>query len=177
MTPKQMDMFDTLLPHPDHKSQDPPWLDEAHRLLGVKEVKGDEQHPTLEAMAHALSLMNFQDDRDPWCTLFIAHCLKTALPDEPLPKHLIWSRAYAKWGIPLKKPVRGCVVVTWRGKSAAEDLGHAFFYLSDAGPRHMKGIGGNQSDSVSVTQTHRKDRVIGYFWPSTYPLPPEAETL
>jgi uncharacterized protein (TIGR02594 family) len=154
-----------------------PWLMEATRLLGVSEIKGEAQDPTLKAMATALGLMNFEDDRDPWCTMFIAHCIKTALPNEPLPKHLIWSRAYAKCGVPLMEPVPGCVVVTWRGKSPAEDLGHAFFYLSDAGPKYLKGLGGNQSDKVSVTQTHRKDRVIGYFWPSTHPLPPGAKPL
>jgi uncharacterized protein (TIGR02594 family) len=107
--------------------------------------------------------------------MFIAHCLKTALPTEPLPKYLIWSRAYAKWGVPLQEPVRGCVVITWRGKDIAQDLGHAFFYLEDAGERHLKGIGGNQSDSVSISQTNRKDRVVGYRWPHTYPLPNGAE--
>jgi uncharacterized protein (TIGR02594 family) len=156
------------------KPGDPPWLHEAARLLGTREVKGDGQHPALQGMAIALKLLNFEDDRDPWCTMFIAHCLKTALPDEPLPKHLIWSRAYAKWGVPLQEPIRGCVVVTWRGKDKALDLGHAFFYLEDAGERHLKGIGGNQSDSVSVSQSNRRDRVVGYRWPSTYPLPPGA---
>jgi uncharacterized protein (TIGR02594 family) len=154
---------------------DPPWLKEAFRLIGTKEVKGPGQHPTLQSMAVALKLLNFEDDRDPWCTMFIAHSLKTALPNEPLPKHLIWSRAYAKWGIPLQEPVRGCVVVTWRGKDIKDDLGHAFFYLGDAGARHMKGLGGNQSDSVSITQSHRKDRVVGYRWPTTYPLPADAK--
>jgi uncharacterized protein (TIGR02594 family) len=149
---------------------DPPWLKEAFRLLGTKEVKGEGDAPELAAMAHALKLQNFEDDRDPWCTLFIAHCIKTGLPLEPLPKHLIWSRAYGKWGRALVYPERGAIVVTWRGKDASLDLGHAFFYLGDAG-RYMVGIGGNQSDSVSVSSVHRKDRIIGIRWPDTYPIP------
>lgn len=156
---------------------EPPWLVEARRLLGVAEVKGEGNDPVLRAMAEMIGLLNFEDDRDPWCTMFIAYCIKKALPEEPLPKHLIWSRAYAKWGIGLKEPVPGAVVVLWRGKDIKQDLGHAFFYTERGITEStMIGIGGNQKDKVSEDHFSRS-RIVpnGIRWPSTYPLPEGAQ--
>ncbi|HEV2557972.1 MAG TPA: hypothetical protein VGU45_05040 [Microvirga sp.] len=154
---------------------DPPWLAEALRLKGLQEQKGEASNPVLLWMARKLGLLNFVD-ADPWCSLFAAHCLRITLPDEPMPRHLLWSRAFAKWGVPLAKPVRGALLVNWRGKRIEDDLGHCSFLLEDTDFGHFKTIGGNVGDRVDVSLV-RKDRIVpnGIRWPHTYPPPAEKE--
>lgn len=75
------------------------------------------------------------------------------------------ARSYATWGIKLKEPVPGCIVVFSRNGG-----GHVGFAMADDGNGRLLILGGNQKDQVSIAPFN-KDRVIGYRWPLAVPIP------
>lgn len=153
-----------MIPTPD--KSEPVWLSEARRYLGQVEMRGPRNNPIIVAMGRKLGLPTFQDS-EPWCTLFVAFCLKNTLPNVELPTHLMWSRAFQKWGSPLTKPRLGAIMVYWRGKSIDEDLGHVGFYLGPGlTPGYSRLINGNMSDSVRIADMPDNKLVPdGIRWP------------
>lgn len=154
----------------------PPWLAYAKGMLGVKEIIGPEEHHALQAMATVLGVINFQDDRDPWCSMFVSFCLTMGVPGIELPSHPKWSRAYQKWGIPLAEPIPGAIVVLWRGKAPEQDIGHVFFFThkSPHSDSVWFGIGGNDQNEVRHAPYTTK-KLLRVCWPKEYPLPEGAQ--
>lgn len=143
-----------------------PWMLEAYSLLGLKEDTSARSNPVIIGWGKALKL-NYSDDEIPWCGLFVAHCIGSQLPDEPLPNNPLGARNWAKLGIQTT-PQPGAVMVFWR-KSQQSGLGHVGFYVAeDANAYHI--LGGNQSDKVSVTRMP-KARFLQARWPRTAPAP------
>ncbi|MGP9819163.1 NlpC/P60 family protein [Salinarimonas sp. NSM] len=106
--------------------------------------------------------------RLPWCGDFVETCIAVTLPGERLPGNPYLARNWMRFGEPLGEPALGAVAVFWRG-SRSGTSGHVGFYAGeDAGHVHV--LGGNQSDAVTVARLG-KDRLLGYRWPSTYPMP------
>jgi len=148
-----------------------PWYAEAERLLGTREVPGATSNPAILGWARALGgwvASWYRDDDTPWCALLVGYLMGLTLPDEPLPRNPLGAADYATFGVPLRVPVLGAVLVFTR-----EGGGHVGFYAGeDAGAFHV--LGGNQSDSVSVARI-AKSRLMtgagGVRWPRTYPLP------
>jgi len=85
------------------------------------------------------------------------------------------ARSWLSWGRKLEKPTIGCVVVFWRGKRDGWQ-GHVGFYAGRARNGDILVLGGNQGDSVSI-RPYSADRLLGYRWPETVPLPPDVEPL
>jgi len=148
-----------------------PWFDEALRLKGTREVAGDGSNQTIIDWADNLGL-DYQSDDIPWCGLFTGHCVAAALPDEDLPNAVLSARAWEKFGRPVA-PQRGAVMVFWR-KTKASGLGHVGFYFAEDNGAYQI-LGGNQSDSVSVTRVS-KDRFLTARWPLTA-LDPGGEVV
>lgn len=146
-----------------------PWLEVAYSLKGLKEAPGAANNATILDWARKLGgwiapWYVARGDATPWCGLFVAHTIATALPAEPLPQNPLSALAWATWGVPLANPTVGAVMVKKRTGG-----GHVFEYIGED-DRHYYGIGGNQSDSVSV-QAFKKADVIAIRWPSTVPVP------
>ncbi len=80
------------------------------------------------------------------------------------------ARSYEKsvYFVELNGPTYGAIVTMWRG-SPGSGQGHVFFYLGE-NEHGVYGLGGNQSDSVS-REYHPRNRIVGYFWPKSVPLP------
>ena len=137
-----------------------PWMAEARRLMGLKEVSGTGNSHQIMGWAQDLDL-DYAGDDVPWCGLFMAHVISATLPDEPLPANPLGARQWLKFGRSVA-PQLGAVLVFWRGSKDGWS-GHVALYVGeDADTYHV--LGGNQSDAVTITRI-LKDRLLGARWP------------
>lgn len=137
-----------------------PWMEEAQRLKGVKEVVGKGSNATILKWAAAIGgwvKSYFTDDDIPWCGLFVAHCIGATLSNEPLPSNPLGALNWKTFGV-ASKPAPGAILVFRRSGG-----GHVGFYVGeDATAYHV--LGGNQSNAVNVTRV-AKDRHEATRWP------------
>lgn len=141
---------------------DMPWLNEAKRLIGTTEVKGQGNNPTILQLGQAAGI-RVSDDETPWCGLFVSHCIASTLPDEAMPANPLGARQWLKFGNDVT-PQFGSTLVFWR-ESRESFKGHVGFYWAED-DLHYHVLGGNQSDSVSVTRLI-KSRLLGARWPKS----------
>jgi uncharacterized protein (TIGR02594 family) len=141
-----------------------PWMDEARRLMGTREVAGRGSNPVIEDWAARLGIP-YRGDDIPWCGLFVAHCIGATLPDEVLPAHPLGARNWARFGSDCR-PGLGSILVFWR-ESRASGKGHVGFYAGedDTG---LYVLGGNQSDAVNIKRLPRT-QFLAARWPATAP--------
>ncbi|MBB3935670.1 TIGR02594 family protein [Aureimonas phyllosphaerae] len=148
------------LPSPDHL----PWMAEARRLMGTREVPGPGSNPMIEDWAKGLGIP-YRGDDVPWCGLFVAHCVGATLPDEVLPAHPLGARNWSRFGTACE-PGLGSILVFWR-ESRASGKGHVGFYAGeDAAGLYV--LGGNQSDAVNIKRLPRS-QCLGARWPASAP--------
>lgn len=140
---------------------DMPWLIEAERLRGTREVKGRGSNPVIMDWAEDLGIA-YADDDIPWCGLFTAHCIRTGLPDADLPANILGARQWLSFG-ETTKPQLGAVMVFWRGSRDGWQGHVGFYWAEDDACFHI--LGGNQSNAVTVTRIERR-RLLGARWPS-----------
>jgi len=132
---------------------DPRWLVEAKVHVGLAEVPGKDNNPTLQRWLRELGAW-WSDDGTAWCGTFVAHCLRhCALPVPPA-----WyrARAWADYGIALATPLYGCIVVFSRTGG-----GHVGFVVGVDPAGRLRVLGGNQGDRVSYAWFDPA-RVIAY---------------
>lgn len=144
-----------------------PWLDEAKRLIGTREIAGPANSPTIMGWIKKLGAkvlgVAVADDATPWCGTFVSHCIKTAgLPTPPV---AVRASSWATWGANLRpdRLAPGAVLVFQRPGG-----GHVAFYVGeDATTYHV--LGGNQSDAVCIKRI-AKDRCVARRWPRDVPV-------
>ena len=127
----------------------------AQRFVGITEVPGTKDNPTVMAM---LKLDNSwpQNDEVPWCSAFanyIAWLLRL-----PRSKSL-GARSWLNVGVPVKleDAVAGFdVVILARGEPPQ---GHVGFFAGSS-PTMISVLGGNQGNKVSI-QEYARDRLLG----------------
>jgi uncharacterized protein (TIGR02594 family) len=125
------------------------WMDEARRLMGVREVAGSGSNLTILNWATKLGIP-YRGDDIPWCGLFVAHCIGATLPSEPLPANPLGSRNWGKFGRPLDPPVDGAILMLWRGSPGGWE-GHVGFYDGeDRDAFHV--LGGNTANAVGIAR-------------------------
>lgn len=139
---------------------DPPWLTEARRWLGKREVPGPGNNPDIMQWAVALDQW-YPGDDTPWCGLFVAHCMAAGAPNEPQDFNRLGARQWIEYGVEADagSPPLGSICVLWRTHPTKSWNGHVFIVTGQSGTA-LRGIGGNQSDSVSETWFDR-NRVLG----------------
>jgi uncharacterized protein (TIGR02594 family) len=140
-----------------------PWLQEAYNLIGTREQPGVGSNEAIIGWARNLELTSYDDDDIPWCGLFVAHCIGSQLPEEPLPGNPLGAREWAKLGNPTE-PCLGAIMVFWRGSPDGWQ-GHVGFYWAEDDEAYQL-LGGNQSNEVSITRMS-KDRLLQSRWPVT----------
>lgn len=138
------------------------WYAEAWRLIGVTETPGAANSKLIIKWADDLDIP-YSEDETPWCGLFVAHCIGSHLPEEPLPSGPLGARNWGRFGDHVGAQP-GAVMVFWR-KSENSGLGHVGFYAGEDGG-HYHILGGNQSDKVCVTRVP-KARFVDARWPKT----------
>lgn len=139
------------------------WLEEAYRLIGVREISGPKSNPLILDWANDLDT-HYPSDDIAWCGLFVAHCIRSALPDEDLPANILGARQYEKFGHKCD-PQQGAVGVFWR-KSKESGFGHVGFLIGERTDAYQV-LGGNQSDSISMAWVS-KSRFLQARWPVTF---------
>ena len=117
-----------------------PWIAEARKHVGQKEIKGPKHNPVIMGWIKYLRGW-FTNDETPWCGTFVAYCLTVC--GIGIPKH--WYRAldYLNYGTPLPKPAYGCVAIKTR-----KGGGHVCFVVGKTPDGRLVCLGGNQSDMV-----------------------------
>lgn len=166
----------------------PPLMVEALKLYGVREYPGAADNPRIMGWRDelidaypGLSWVGdvYTGDAVPWCGLFMAYVAHRAGHGAPHPRFLA-ARSWAGWGDaptgpPITDPPRlGDVLVFWRGDPNGSS-GHVGIYVGEDNT-HFHVLGGNQSDSVSITRI-RRVRLLAWRRPPRVPNRPEGHTL
>ncbi|MDB5582855.1 MAG: hypothetical protein JWR80_8031 [Bradyrhizobium sp.] len=157
-------MFGGALVKPEDSPDAMPWLDEARRLMGTREVSGKANSPVIMDWAAQLDIWYPSDDVA-WCGLFVGHCVGSTMPREALPVNPLGARNWAGFGDACDL-IDGAIASFWRGSKSGW-LGHVGIVTGQTS-RTVEIIGGNQSDMVSVIQMPR-DRLLATRWPQTAP--------
>lgn len=142
---------------------EPVWLTEARKHLGTREIKGPKHEPKILAWWKAIRRGGIKDDETPWCAAFVGAMLEAV---GILSSRFESARSYLDWGVVLKEPAVGCIVVLGR-----DGGGHVAFCVGQDRNANLLLLGGNQGDAVCIAAFARA-RVIGYRWPAGVPLPP-----
>lgn len=138
------------------KNITPPWLLEAKRNQGIKEIQGKQHNPEILSWIKNLGGW-FNDDETPWCGTFVAHCLQMA--GKPYPTHWYRAKAYADFGTRLTTPIYGCIAVFER-----QGGGHVGFVYGEDSDGNLLILGGNQANQVNI-RSFQRSRVVAYVWP------------
>jgi uncharacterized protein (TIGR02594 family) len=149
------------LPEEVPASGEPQWLRLARADLGIKEIVGKQHNPAVLNYFRDAGFPEIDDDETAWCAGFANAMLQRCGYSG---SKSLAARSFLTWGKELSKPYPGCVVIFWR-VSPRSWQGHVAFYLSETAT-HIKVIGGNQSNSVSVEE-YPKSQLLGYREPIT----------
>ena len=144
-------------------AQEPPWYSLALTKMGLVETRDKKE---LEAFLRSDGATLGDPTKLPWCGDFVETCIAVTLPKESLITNPYWALNWLKFGVsvPISQVYRGAICVFKR-----EGGGHVGFVAGhDASYVHV--LGGNQSNSVSISRV-AKDRLQGYRWPNSYPMP------
>lgn len=148
---------------------EPVWLTEARKHIGVAEVPGPASNVWINKMWLALPGGGWfwktygDDSKLPWCGAFVAFCLQAC--GVGIPKLYASAKAWADWACKLSAPVLGCIVVFERVGG-----GHVGFVVGRTASGNLMVLGGNQGDKVCIRPFERS-RVVGYYWPPGLSLP------
>lgn len=140
------------------KGDEPAWLAEARRCLGTTEIPGPGNNPAIMGWARDLDQW-YPGDDVPWCGLFVGHCVSVGAPEEPQDFNRLGARQWLQFGEECG-PKLGAICVLWRTHKTKSWNGHVFF-VTGISENAVRGIGGNQSDSVRE-DWFSKGRVLGY---------------
>jgi uncharacterized protein (TIGR02594 family) len=143
-----------------------PWVKEATKFVGLKEIKGDVDAPEIVKMWADIKNSGIKDDETPWCAAFVGACLERVGIKSTRSGS---SQSFLDWGEVLFKPIKDCIVVFKRPGG-----GHVGFVTGVDKFGHIMVLGGNQSDAVNI-KPFKTDRVVGYRWPVGVPKPVDGK--
>lgn len=149
-------------PSPQQAFKTPPWMPVAVKEIGFHETG---QNHGIEK--YIVGGKTGGTDGEYWCADFANYCIETAgIPGTR--SAMARSFSHHPNFVKLDGPAYGAIVVMWRGDPNGES-GHVYFYKKET-EAGIIGLGGNQKDSV-CEQLQPRDRVLGYYWPKSVPLP------
>ena len=127
----------------------PKVIAEAVRYLGINEIKGKLNNPTIMSWAKDVGVDKiYTSDEIAWCGLFVAKVILKA--GFEVVKDPLWALNWSNFGTKQTVAMLGDVLVFKR-----EGGGHVGFYVAeDANYYHV--LGGNQSDSVNIMRIEKK---------------------
>lgn len=148
-----------------------PWMTLALRKKGLHEGRDNRDlRKWLKSDGKTLG----DPAKQPWCGDFVETCIALTLPSAVLPNNPYGARNWLKFGHTVN-PCFGAVMVFWRGSRSGWKGHVGFYYAQDSTAYHI--LGGNQSNSVSVTRV-RKKRFLGARLPSVGgPYPRQTFTV
>ncbi|HFC6370115.1 TPA: TIGR02594 family protein [Neisseria lactamica] len=147
------------------QSNELPWLAEARKHIGLKEIPGAKHNPVISAWLKEMGSFTgaakswYSDDETPWCGLFVGYCLGKA--GRAVIKDWYRAKAWAAAGLTkLPAPAYGSI-----GVKSRQGGGHVFFVVGKDAKGRILGLSGNQGNTVSIVPFNPAD-IDGYFWPS-----------
>lgn len=147
-----------------------PWLKTAYSYVGTKEVQGAKSNPKIIQWAKRMGgwiASFYKNDDIPWCGLFVAECFN--VHGYQVSQQSLSALAWADWG--QKSPIAPGAVLVFKRQGG----GHVGFYVGeDSTAFHV--LGGNQSDSVSVTRI-AKNRLVAVRWPKESHPPADEQRV
>jgi uncharacterized protein (TIGR02594 family) len=154
----------------------PAWINEAFRNIGLREIPGKNNNPTIIKWLIQLKAW-WSEDETPWCGTFVAHCLMVA--GMPVPKFWMRAKEYANYGAPLSINAASIPLGAICVKSRVGG-GHVFFPIARTSDnRYVFGLGGNQRNMVNITR-FLIDQIDAVRWPggttTRIPLPIATDT-
>lgn len=140
--------------YPNTALGSPAVIAEAMRYLGLKEIKGPLNEKTIMQWAKDIGVeKTYTSDEVAWCGLFVAKVVQKAKFN--IVKKPLWARDWLNFGTKQSVAMLGDILVFERPGGG----GHVAFYIAeDDKTYHI--LGGNQSDSVSITRIE-KSRILG----------------
>ncbi len=138
-----------------------PWMTWAAKEIGFHETGTNRNIGRYTGPAKCGS------EGDPWCAIFVNAALES---NGIRGTRSAMARSFENDSnfVKLIAPAYGAIVTMWRG-SPQSGSGHCFFYVGE-NERGILALGGNQSDHV-CRQYEPRNRVVGYWWPKSRPLP------
>ena len=134
------------IPYVPPLGEDFAWMEYAEKEKGVQEIPGEENNLRVVEYLHAtknLGELASAKDETPWCSAFVNWCVSQAGYEGT--KHAA-ARSWLDWGVPIKEPRRGCIVVFKR--FGPPGSGHVGFYLGET-EKEILLLGGNQQNLVT----------------------------
>ena len=127
------------------QEQGPRHLLKAVELLGVTEVVGKGNNPTIMGWAKEVKLDSvYTADETPWCGLFMSICMSRA--GRPYVKSPLWALSWNQFGVRSEEAMLGDVLTFVR-----DGGGHVGLYVGeDKTCYHV--LGGNQGNAVSIVR-------------------------
>jgi uncharacterized protein (TIGR02594 family) len=123
----------------------------AKSQMGVHELPGKQQEKKILEY-HSCTSLKATDEGISWCSSFANWVVKQAGVKGT---NSAAARSWLKWGKPITKPIKGCIVVFTRTGG-----GHVSFYVTED-ENFIYCLGGNQGDTVNISG-YKKDRLLGY---------------
>jgi len=144
---------------------EPRWLKLARADLGIREVPGVANNPVLVKRFSSIQKLIgwlFNADSIPWCGAIMAWWMSQCGIKTPIgPARAL---AWATWGVPLKTPVPGAVMVYQR-----EGGGHVTLYVGESAT-HYFCLGGNQDDAITIASFAKTRKPVAIRWPAGEPV-------
>lgn len=130
------------------------WMEIARKYLAqdIKERRGGE-HPDIVRFFEEIDKPEFDEDEVPWCAAFVGACLYEANMGH---NGSALAIDYLKWKGANKVWESGGVRKLVKEGDIMVKEGHVTFFVKDNGDGTFDGLGGNQSDAVTVAR-HRWD--------------------
>jgi uncharacterized protein (TIGR02594 family) len=147
----------------------PQWLVEAYKMIGLHEAPGAADNPAVVQLFKEAGHPEVVHDATAWCAAFVGAMLHRAGVKGT---GSLWALDYSKWGHALDGPALGAVATKKRFDEKGRLVGGHVFFVAGWEGDIVYGLGGNQSDQVSINKYPRKV-VSAFRWPSDLELPTE----
>lgn len=146
--------------------REPFWLSVARSHVGIHEIAGSTDAPVIMNWAKDIKAPAFKGDSVPWCAVYANRLmLACGLPMAGKGYDLLRAKTFETWGVALKEPALGAVLVFSRPEGA-----HVGLYLGERADAYRV-LGGNQSNAVTDDTWIKKERLTAIRWPDGQPLP------
>lgn len=133
-------------------------LEIALSQIGVKEIKGTDDNPTIVNYAKESGFEWVNDDETPWCSIFINWCAKKANLQGSNKAN---ARSWLTTGGLVSNPEPGDIVVFWRIERFSW-TGHVGLFMGyDQSGERIYTLGGNQGNQVSIS-AYSAHQLLGF---------------
>jgi uncharacterized protein (TIGR02594 family) len=136
------------------------WMTIANREIGIKTFPDGESNPRITEYHQGTNITGY-DDKAAWCSSFLNWVL---IKSGYSGTNSALARSWLEWGIELREPRLGCIVILEREHPSGWQ-GHVGFFLRVDDDRVFL-LGGNQLGEVRE-HSYPLSSVLGYRWPTS----------